>query len=74
MNDDILALLEVHEYFRGTSDAARRDVLEVGRVRNFAPGDVVYEPRSPSHPSASSSAGGSRRSRSMRKAASRCSA
>ena len=44
MNEDILALLAVHEYFRGTSDTARRDVLEVGRVRNFAPGDVVYQP------------------------------
>ena len=34
MNEDIHALLAVHEYFRGTSDAARRDVLEVGRVRD----------------------------------------
>ena len=44
MNDDILALLKVHEYFRGASETARRDVLEVGQVRNFAPGDVVYQP------------------------------
>ncbi len=44
MNEDILALLAVHEYFRDTSDTARRDVLEVGRVRYFALGDVVYQP------------------------------
>ena len=36
--------MAVHEYFRGTSDTARRDVLEVGRVRYFALGDVVYQP------------------------------
>ena len=44
MTEDILALLAVHEYFRDTSDTARREVLEVGRVRYFALGEVVYQP------------------------------
>ncbi|MBA4189432.1 MAG: hypothetical protein C0467_15690 [Planctomycetaceae bacterium] len=44
MNDDIPALLKVHEYFRGASDEAVRDVLAVARVRHLATGEVVHQP------------------------------
>jgi predicted acylesterase/phospholipase RssA/CRP-like cAMP-binding protein len=44
MNDDIQALLTVHDYFRGASEQALRDVLESARVRAIAAGEVVHEP------------------------------
>ena len=44
MNHDILALLKVHEYFRGISDEALRDVMVFGKVRQFAVGEIVHQP------------------------------
>ena len=44
MNDDIPALLKVHEYFRGLGEEALQDVLGVATVRYHAPGEVVHQP------------------------------
>jgi NTE family protein len=47
MDTDILALVKVHEYFRGVSEEALADVLAAARVRYFASGDVVHHPEDP---------------------------
>ena len=47
MNADIPALLRVHDYFRGASEEALRDVLAVARVRHFAAGEVAHNPEDP---------------------------
>lgn len=47
MHDDILALLKVHDYFHGISDAALEDVMKAGQIRTFAAGEVVYQPQDP---------------------------
>jgi NTE family protein len=47
MDDDIPALLKVHDYFQGVSDAAVKDVMEAGRIRTFATGEIVYQPQDP---------------------------
>ncbi|MCE9533127.1 MAG: patatin-like phospholipase family protein [Planctomycetes bacterium] len=44
MNNEIPALLKVHEYFRGASEEALRDVLDVGRIRHFEAGEIVHQP------------------------------
>lgn len=44
MSDDISALLKVHEYFRGTSEEAQRDVLSAARVVYLQSGDCLHEP------------------------------
>ena len=45
--DDIPALLKVHKYFQGVSEAAMADVIAQGRIRGFATGDVVHQPEDP---------------------------
>jgi NTE family protein len=47
MSDEILALLKVHEFFRGLGDEAVRDVLAVGRAAEYATGGSVHEPGEP---------------------------
>ena len=43
MDDEILPLLKVHEYFRGVSDEALREVVRDARVFQHAAGAVVHE-------------------------------
>jgi signal-transduction protein with cAMP-binding, CBS, and nucleotidyltransferase domain len=43
VTDDIIALLKVHEYFRGMPDEVLHDVLRLARVTYHAAGDVVHE-------------------------------
>jgi predicted acylesterase/phospholipase RssA/CRP-like cAMP-binding protein len=47
MNDDIPALLKVHDYFHGVSEAALKDVMESGQIRTYAAGEIVYQPQDP---------------------------
>lgn len=47
MADDVIPLLKVHEYFRGASDEALREVAAAGRVTQHAAGDVVHEANAP---------------------------
>ena len=47
MNDDVISLLKVHEYFRGASVEAMREVAEAGRVSQHAAGEVVHEANVP---------------------------
>jgi NTE family protein len=44
VDDEVLALLRVHEYFRGVGDDALRAVLDAARVRTVAAGEVVHQP------------------------------
>jgi predicted acylesterase/phospholipase RssA/CRP-like cAMP-binding protein len=43
MNDEVLPLLKVHEYFRGVSDEAMQEVARQAKVVNFAAASVVHE-------------------------------
>lgn len=43
MNDDVIPLLKVHDYFRGMSDDALQEVLRFARVTHHSAGDVVHE-------------------------------
>jgi predicted acylesterase/phospholipase RssA/CRP-like cAMP-binding protein len=43
MNDDIIPLLKVHEYFSGVSDGALQEVVQHARVIHHAAGSVVHE-------------------------------
>lgn len=47
MNDDVIPLLKVHEYFRGASDEALREVAAAGRTSQHAVGEVVHEANQP---------------------------
>lgn len=47
MTDDVISLLKVHEYFRGASDEAVREVARAARVTQYAAGDVVHEANAP---------------------------
>jgi predicted acylesterase/phospholipase RssA/CRP-like cAMP-binding protein len=47
MNDDMIPLLQVHEYFRGASDEALRGVAAAARLTQHAAGDVVHEANDP---------------------------
>src|SRR5262245_34863621 len=47
MNDDVIPLLKVHEYFRGASDEAIREVAAAARLTQHAAGDVVHEANAP---------------------------
>jgi len=47
MNDEILALLKLNEYFRGVSDEAMQGVLSLARVRSVTAGEIVHEPDQP---------------------------
>ncbi len=43
MNDDIISLLKVHEYFRGIPEEALQEVVRNARVTHHAAGDIVHE-------------------------------
>lgn len=43
MGDDIIALLKAHEYFRGVSDDALREIAGIARVSDHAAGAVVHQ-------------------------------
>src|SRR6516225_8949220 len=43
MNDDILPLLKVHEYFRGLPDEALREVVQHGQITHHPAGSTVHE-------------------------------
>jgi NTE family protein len=47
MTDDVIPLMTVHEYFRGASDEALREVAAAARVTRHAAGDVVHEADAP---------------------------
>jgi predicted acylesterase/phospholipase RssA/CRP-like cAMP-binding protein len=47
MNDDVIPLLKVHQYFRDASEEALREVAASGRVSQHAVGDVVHEANAP---------------------------
>jgi signal-transduction protein with cAMP-binding, CBS, and nucleotidyltransferase domain len=43
MNDDIISLLKVHDYFRGISAEAMQEVLQDARITHHGTGDIVHE-------------------------------
>ena len=43
MNDEVIPLLKVHDYFRGATDETLEEVARLGRVAHHAAGDVVHE-------------------------------
>jgi NTE family protein len=43
MNNEVIPLLKVHQYFQGTSDETLEDVVRLGRVAHFPAGSVVHE-------------------------------
>ena len=43
MNDEVIPLLKVHEYFHGASDETLQEVARLGRVAHFPAGSVVHE-------------------------------
>jgi NTE family protein len=43
MDNEVLTLLRVHDYFRGVSEEALQDVLQHGQVRYYSAGSVVHE-------------------------------
>ena len=43
MNDDVIPLLKVHEYFQGASDETLEEVVRLGRVAQYPAGSVVHE-------------------------------
>ncbi len=43
MNNEIITLLKVHEYFHGASDETLEEVVRLGRVAHFPAGSVVHE-------------------------------
>jgi predicted acylesterase/phospholipase RssA/CRP-like cAMP-binding protein len=47
VNDDIIPLLKVHEYFLGVSDEALGEVARDGRVSHHPAGGVVHEANAP---------------------------
>ena len=47
MTDDIIPLLKVHEFFRGASDEALREVAAAGRVSQHPAAEVVHEANAP---------------------------
>jgi predicted acylesterase/phospholipase RssA/CRP-like cAMP-binding protein len=47
MSDEIIPLLEVHEYFRGVSDEALREVAAAARLTTHPAGAVVHEANAP---------------------------
>jgi len=47
MSDEILTLLKVHEYFRGISDEALRDVTHIAKVVTLPVGEIVHQPVDP---------------------------
>jgi NTE family protein len=47
MNDNVIPLLKVHEYFRGASDEAIGAVAAAARVTHHGAGEVVHEANAP---------------------------
>ena len=43
MNDEVIPLLKVHEYFQGASDETLEEVVRLGRVAQYPAGSVVHE-------------------------------
>ncbi len=43
MNDEVIALLKVHEYFQGASDETLEEVARLGRVAQYPAGSIVHE-------------------------------
>ncbi|MGO9467935.1 MAG: patatin-like phospholipase family protein [Isosphaeraceae bacterium] len=43
MNDELIPLLKVHEYFQGASDETLEEVVRLGRVVQYPAGSVVHE-------------------------------
>ena len=43
MNDEVIALLKVHEYFQGASDETLQEVTRLGRVAHYPAGSIVHE-------------------------------
>ncbi|WP_068413809.1 patatin-like phospholipase family protein [Planctomyces sp. SH-PL62] len=43
MNEEIMPLLKVHEYFKGASDEALDEVVRLGRVAQYPAGSIVHE-------------------------------
>src|SRR4051794_13871914 len=43
MNDDVIPLLKVHEYFRGVPDDILQEVVGLARVAHHPAGSVVHE-------------------------------
>ena len=43
MNDEVIPLLKVHEYFQGASDETLEEVVRLGRVAHYPAGSVVHE-------------------------------
>ncbi len=43
MNDEVIALLKVHEYFQGASEETLEEVARLGRVTRYPAGGIVHE-------------------------------
>jgi NTE family protein len=43
MNDEVIPLLKVHEYFQGASDEALEEVVRLGQVAQCPAGSIVHE-------------------------------
>ena len=43
MNDEVIPLLKVHEYFQGASDETLEEVARLGRLAKYPTGSVVHE-------------------------------
>jgi NTE family protein len=43
MNDEVIPLLKVHEYFQGASDETLQEIARLGRVAQFPAGSIVHE-------------------------------
>ena len=43
MNDEVIPLLKVHEYFQGASDEALEEVVRLGQVAQYPAGSIVHE-------------------------------
>ena len=43
MNDELIPLLKVHEYFQGASDETLEEIVRLGRVAQYPAGSVVHE-------------------------------
>ena len=43
MNDEVIPLLKVHEYFQGASDETLEEVVHRGRVAQYPAGSIVHE-------------------------------
>ena len=74
MNDEVIPLLKVHEYFKDASDETLDEVVRLGRVAQYPAGSVVHEADVVLTTVGFVCAGGSRPSGSAQTVLSRCSA